>query len=151
MRCKGCISWRRRKQCPEGTKATYLKTARVSDQSTSGFRSSNLARLFIRCRPPKIKAAYSAENRKDFFRSQAGLPIPYSNNSKSSWWSLLFVLLCVPSWVCYFIQFSCIHWMASFSLNCFSNSYSCKVNTDMFIGADLWSSLRVLCASSPSS
>lgn len=34
-------------------------------------------------------------------------------------------------------QFSCIHWMASFSLNCFSNSYSCKVNTDMFIGADL--------------
>lgn len=27
--------------------------------------------------------------------------------------------------------------MASFSLNCFSNSYSCKVNTDMFIGADL--------------
>lgn len=34
-------------------------------------------------------------------------------------------------------QFSCIHWMASFSLNCFSNSYSCKANTDMFIGADL--------------
>lgn len=34
-------------------------------------------------------------------------------------------------------QFSCIHWMASFPLNCFSNSYSCKVNTDMFIGADL--------------
>lgn len=31
-------------------------------------------------------------------------------------------------------QFSCIHWMASCSLNCFSNSYSCKVNTDMFIG-----------------
>lgn len=31
-------------------------------------------------------------------------------------------------------QFSCIHWIASFSLNCFSNSYSCKVNTDMFIG-----------------
>lgn len=30
-----------------------------------------------------------------------------------------------------------IHWMASFSLNCFSNSYSCKVNTDMFTGADL--------------
>lgn len=34
-------------------------------------------------------------------------------------------------------QFFCIHWMASFPLNCFSNSYSCKVNTDMFIGADL--------------
>lgn len=32
-------------------------------------------------------------------------------------------------------QFSCIHWMAACSLNCFSNSYSCKVNTDMFIGA----------------
>lgn len=31
-------------------------------------------------------------------------------------------------------QFSCIHWMAACSLNCFSNSYSCKVNTDMFIG-----------------
>lgn len=56
-----------RPECPEGMKATYLKTARVSDQSTSGFRSSNLARLFIRCRPPNIKAAYSAENRKDFF------------------------------------------------------------------------------------
>lgn len=48
-------------------KTTYLKTARVRDQSTNGFRSSNFARLFIRCRPPKIKAAYRAENRNDFF------------------------------------------------------------------------------------
>lgn len=48
-------------------KKTYLKTARVRDQSTKGFLSSNFARLFIRCRPPKIKAAYRAENRKDFF------------------------------------------------------------------------------------
>lgn len=45
----------------------YLKTARLRDQSTSGFLSSNFARLFIRCRPPNIKAAYSAENRNDFF------------------------------------------------------------------------------------
>lgn len=36
-------------------------------------------------------------------------------------------------------QFSCIHWMASFSLNCFSNSHSCKVNIDMFFGAVLQS------------
>ena len=46
---------------------TYLKTARVRDQSTRGFLSSNFARLFIRCRPPKTKAAYRAEKRKDFF------------------------------------------------------------------------------------
>lgn len=48
-------------------KKTYLKTARVRDQSTNGFLSSNFARLFIRCRPPNTKAAYRAENRKDFF------------------------------------------------------------------------------------
>lgn len=48
-------------------KKTHLKTARVRDQSTNGFLSSNFARLFIRCRPPKIKAAYRAENKKDFF------------------------------------------------------------------------------------
>jgi len=51
----------------KNNKKTYLKTARVRDQSTKGFLSSNFARLFIRCRPPKTKAAYRAENRKDFF------------------------------------------------------------------------------------
>lgn len=29
-------------------------------------------------------------------------------------------------------QFSCIHRMASSSLNCLSNSYSCRARTDMF-------------------
>lgn len=48
-------------------RSAYLKTARLKDQSTSGFLSSNFARLFIRCRPPNIKAAYRAENRNDFF------------------------------------------------------------------------------------
>lgn len=48
-------------------KNAYLKTARLRDQSTSGFLSSNFARLFIRCRPPNINAAYRAENRNDFF------------------------------------------------------------------------------------
>ena len=38
-----------------------------------------------------------------------------------------------------FFQFSYTHWMASFSVNCFSNSCSYKVNTDMFTGADLQS------------
>lgn len=88
-------------QAPVRRARDILKAARVRDQSTHGFLSSNFTHLFIRCQPPKIKAAYRAENRKDFF------------------------------------QFSCIHWVASFSLTCFSNSYSCKVNTDMLFGADL--------------
>lgn len=48
-------------------KIAYLKTARLKDHKTNGFLSSNFALLFIRCRPPNIKAAYRAENRKDFF------------------------------------------------------------------------------------
>lgn len=31
-------------------------------------------------------------------------------------------------------QFSCIHRMASSSLNCLSNSYSCRASTDMLAG-----------------
>lgn len=31
-------------------------------------------------------------------------------------------------------QFSCIHRIASSSLNCLSNSYSCRANTDMLAG-----------------
>ena len=56
---------------------TYLKTARVRDQSTKGFLSSNFARLFMTCRPPKMKAAYRAENRKDFFLGTNKMPKSY--------------------------------------------------------------------------
>ena len=56
---------------------TYLKTARVRDQSTKGFLSSNFARLFMTCRPPKMKAAYRAENRKDFFLWTNKMPKSY--------------------------------------------------------------------------
>lgn len=49
----------------------------------------------------------------------------------------------VPTLVFRTHQFSCIHWMASWSLNCFSKSYSCSRTTET-----LRSSI-FLCASEP--
>lgn len=70
----------------------YLKTARVRDQSTRGFLSSNFARLFIRCRPPKTKAAYRAENRKDFFLG--------TNRKTKSYEIKVFTALKIYPWEC---------------------------------------------------
>ncbi len=44
---------------------------------------------------------------------------------------------------CILYQFSCIHRMASSSLNCLSNSYSCKASTDM-VSRPLNASCRTL-------
>lgn len=92
--------------CKQQSRALSVpETARVRDQSTNGFLSSNKAPLFISCQLSMIKAASRTENRKDFF------------------------------------QCTCIHGMASFSLNCFSDSDSCTVSTDSsgLTGADLYS------------
>lgn len=69
LQCVLFLLWSRFRRCYSGDEGpgVYLKTARVKDHSTKGFLSSNFSLCFIRWRPPSIQAAYSAENRNDFF------------------------------------------------------------------------------------